>query len=1613
MPSVRSRKKDKNVAFLPSSLDKHGIAVSMGVDPDEEPDVFNFLSRALDYPLPDPWTEHADKKGRIFYWNPASRASSWQHPLAPTHRALVAAYRRVIQAEDRADAIEFEVDAFRQQGEEEIAMWRMSHAPDNTPYYYKIGTEQTRWDNPRDELQHHMELRIQMLSDLAQQENVEAGETVGDATTMEGIDTTDPGVDVTMLPQADKRTSALPKPIEDDQGDIIVPGTHDRLSATPGGATAASMKAETPEATMLARTGKQGEFVEEANKRMEDAALKIGRTARAWLLDLTEKRFRAICKLQMMARRWIERRRRTTTPESEPVEVLRSTFSLHSTGNLGDGSVPGSPYGTMKGTSEELMAYAAGLRSPSHTRVPFSDVQVKQVPGCLAEALEGPESELCKVKDCVIPDEIALHLGMAFEDPTDMAAFAILKPVFLEPLPMPWQVLTAPGGRSYFYHPTLQEARWRHPMFGFFGELLQFLRVNAQTAVDITDPLSAEIFREASLETVRRRLGVWEGPVDPDENDGALYLRISLGRDEACAGPEGCGRPDDPRLEASSNILWRLQGWYHLWSGFAPDEVFPFLTDRLQGLATQLSESVLVMPGPLAETLRAQLAGRSWDWAKPKQMTKEEEALQPLVTSALGFCYGIALAAVGNRDRPEDHPKVVARVVLRDMFKLIAAKKEYSDDEEEYSEEEEFEDTFETQSEEESSELESTSEEESYQSSREGPASDEEDDLSTTAEDRRSPAGLHIDSDDEKGKDLTAEEEEEEEEIVGDADFLGFFLESPNSWAKRVLRPLTPTSEAKKEPDCPHSPGRPPTHNPRHADQLELWSEEKWLQDSIVHQWLNDLSWKMANQVHEAEWHEAATSPPGSPMMRSLAPSPKAGMSTVHESSPLHGALRIQIPQTPASTRNRQPPTPGTKVAMMTPNDFMIQRAEQHAEIENFARDLKMSADFFDSKVSAGQGVQEPADGSPWQLQSSKDGSDLPWDRRTQLNRPFMPVRGKRDNRNPDAEDTVVYRGCVACPPSPNQGAHPRPPHLVNALPPPKRSMATAAQITRPLSGGARGRAAIIMEPMPPIPPRRVDSADPKSRRRGGTLLLPDHKDSVTADVAVQSVKRFLSRTCGTMQAAFAALDTTGTGRITRSVWSDGLKRLGYPGSYDADAMFTALDHRKHHVLTVSDLIDQRGVSVFTGIPPLGINGVGCEIIHEAVHDAVKAVLSEALRDILEAELLAPRGPPKNVPDINAWIKKRKKEEKKRAQAEAEARKRENSKPTSPEGDRVHSPLGATSDVMDSQSLGPSSRLEDFSPSTSPSRGPSPPGSPNSPHGGRTKGNTGRTGKPRKPRKPGKSKDGKRTGRDGGSPSPQRPGKPGRREGKGGSPSPTKGKDQTSGPRQVKRMEGYLSHFAPAGGGKVATGKPSTKPKFGEADEADHATTDPGWQLRHPGARAGGGIGGRAKPYSHTKFSGYSWVNNVGDDLTEEEKMAWCPRPTQDIIKTYGHIFHILKDRDDPRLKKLMMPKQKRSIHVSVPRLPSGGSLEPAGDGDEQNSLSRNRGSMSTPDLAMRRSSSSRPGSGASSQRSHRNDHDRPQGVNLPPLTDSGRVRVPKGLVDPLGPPVSSIDARS
>jgi len=168
-------KKDVSQARFIAAIDKEQYAKDLHIGKDEEPGCFAFLCEALDHPLPEPWQEHADKKGRVYYWNPAFRQSTWQHPLISTHKALRDAYRRVIKASDHAQAVADEHESFLRQGEEELSQWRQSHAADGTAYYYKIGTQLTRWDNPRDHLMSIMELRTEMLARL-----IDIAEEAGD-----------------------------------------------------------------------------------------------------------------------------------------------------------------------------------------------------------------------------------------------------------------------------------------------------------------------------------------------------------------------------------------------------------------------------------------------------------------------------------------------------------------------------------------------------------------------------------------------------------------------------------------------------------------------------------------------------------------------------------------------------------------------------------------------------------------------------------------------------------------------------------------------------------------------------------------------------------------------------------------------------------------------------------------------------------------------------------------------------------------------------------------------------------------------------------------------------------------------------------------------------------------------------------------------------------------------------------------------------------------------------------------------------------------------------------------------------------------------------------------
>eukprot|EP00448_Togula_jolla_P039636 CAMPEP_0170636132 /NCGR_PEP_ID=MMETSP0224-20130122/37617_1 /TAXON_ID=285029 /ORGANISM="Togula jolla, Strain CCCM 725" /LENGTH=213 /DNA_ID=CAMNT_0010965729 /DNA_START=28 /DNA_END=666 /DNA_ORIENTATION=- len=125
------------------------------------------------------------------------------------------------------------------------------------------------------------------------------------------------------------------------------------------------------------------------------------------------------------------------------------------------------------------------------------------------------------------------------------------------------------------------------------------------------------------------------------------------------------------------------------------------------------------------------------------------------------------------------------------------------------------------------------------------------------------------------------------------------------------------------------------------------------------------------------------------------------------------------------------------------------------------------------------------------------------------------------------------------------------------------------------------------------------------------------------------------------MQAAMKELDVDGRGRISRREWEEGLKRLGYTSPKDVQEVFTVLDKRCHHSLTLSDLMERRGISIQEGQPEPGLEGLAAEFLSDIVAEASSAVLKEVLQELLQAELLEPR-PTAPDPNLDAWMEKAK-----------------------------------------------------------------------------------------------------------------------------------------------------------------------------------------------------------------------------------------------------------------------------------------------------------------------------------------------------------------------------------
>ena len=72
-------------------------AIYLGVDPDTEPELLGLAEEALLAPVPPPWEAVADgaRDGAVFFFNGATGASEWTHPMDAHYRRLIALQREL------------------------------------------------------------------------------------------------------------------------------------------------------------------------------------------------------------------------------------------------------------------------------------------------------------------------------------------------------------------------------------------------------------------------------------------------------------------------------------------------------------------------------------------------------------------------------------------------------------------------------------------------------------------------------------------------------------------------------------------------------------------------------------------------------------------------------------------------------------------------------------------------------------------------------------------------------------------------------------------------------------------------------------------------------------------------------------------------------------------------------------------------------------------------------------------------------------------------------------------------------------------------------------------------------------------------------------------------------------------------------------------------------------------------------------------------------------------------------------------------------------------------------------------------------------------------------
>jgi len=117
-----------------------------------EASVQRFLEDALSgAPLPDPWITNRDERGRLYFSNTATMASSWHHPVEHVLPELGDVCRSwlAMHEADRDSWVRKLHTNWTAEAEKQIQKWKAVADRTGQTYYYHADTKETMWENPK------------------------------------------------------------------------------------------------------------------------------------------------------------------------------------------------------------------------------------------------------------------------------------------------------------------------------------------------------------------------------------------------------------------------------------------------------------------------------------------------------------------------------------------------------------------------------------------------------------------------------------------------------------------------------------------------------------------------------------------------------------------------------------------------------------------------------------------------------------------------------------------------------------------------------------------------------------------------------------------------------------------------------------------------------------------------------------------------------------------------------------------------------------------------------------------------------------------------------------------------------------------------------------------------------------------------------------------------------------------------------------------------------------------------------------------------------------------------------------------------------------------------